>query len=153
MDMFKKLPHTIIENMLCLVTIQEAARTSILSKEWRYHWTKIPKLVFDEETFQVLGDVDDERPRRKEERVSNIQNQREGTSYLCKLFYAFYQILLKHEGPIHEFTLDVFSDETCDEIYHIINYAFQEINNLHHLGVCVTLIYVVVSSVNGPTSH
>ncbi|KAJ0784288.1 putative FBD domain, leucine-rich repeat domain superfamily, F-box-like domain superfamily [Helianthus annuus] len=141
MDMFKKLPHTIIENILCLVPIQEAARTSILSKEWRYHWTKIPKLVFDEETFQVLGDVSDQRPR-KEERVSNIQNQREGTSYWCKLFYAFYQILLKHEGPIHEFTLNVLSDETCDEIYHIINYALRNYS-VKKLTIDITWAYLL----------
>nr|GFB59555.1 hypothetical protein [Tanacetum cinerariifolium] len=31
-------------------------RTSILSKEWRYRWIKIPKLVFVEEKVQVLTD-------------------------------------------------------------------------------------------------
>ncbi|GKE67704.1 F-box/FBD/LRR-repeat protein-like protein, partial [Tanacetum coccineum] len=53
MDRLSELPLNIIETILCLVPIREAGRTSILSKEWRYRWTKVPKLVFDVKTFQV----------------------------------------------------------------------------------------------------
>ncbi|GKC72942.1 F-box/FBD/LRR-repeat protein-like protein [Tanacetum coccineum] len=53
MDRLGNLPSSIIESILCLVPIQEAARTSILSREWMYRWTKIPNLVFEEDTFQV----------------------------------------------------------------------------------------------------
>ncbi|KAJ0906777.1 putative FBD domain, leucine-rich repeat domain superfamily, F-box-like domain superfamily [Helianthus annuus] len=52
MDRISKLPVGVIESILCLLPIQEAARTSILSKEWRYHWIKIPKLEFIEDQFQ-----------------------------------------------------------------------------------------------------
>ncbi|KAI7728728.1 hypothetical protein M8C21_005302 [Ambrosia artemisiifolia] len=45
-DRITKLPQAIIETILCLLPIEEAARTSILSSEWRYKWTTIPKLVF-----------------------------------------------------------------------------------------------------------
>ncbi|KAM0017571.1 putative F-box domain, leucine-rich repeat domain superfamily, F-box-like domain superfamily [Helianthus debilis subsp. tardiflorus] len=45
------LPQTIIENILCFLPIQEAARTSILSREWRYKWTTIPKLEFGSSTL------------------------------------------------------------------------------------------------------
>ncbi|KAI3688366.1 hypothetical protein L1987_82078 [Smallanthus sonchifolius] len=38
----------------------------------------------------------------------------------CKLFYAIYQVLLMHEGPIHEFTLSMEADGSCVEIDHII---------------------------------
>ncbi|KAI7752944.1 hypothetical protein M8C21_023256 [Ambrosia artemisiifolia] len=119
MDLFKKLPHSIIENILCLIPIKDAARTSILSKEWRYHWTKIPKLVLDEDMFEVPDFVN---PPPLEERVHNILSQKEGKSYWCKIFYAFYQILLKHEGPIHEFTLRFCEDEDCVEIELILCY-------------------------------
>ncbi|KAJ0624555.1 putative F-box-like domain superfamily protein [Helianthus annuus] len=44
-DRFKQLPPAIIQNILCLFLIDEAARTSILSKEWMHHWTKIPNLM------------------------------------------------------------------------------------------------------------
>ncbi|GJV73343.1 F-box/FBD/LRR-repeat protein-like protein [Tanacetum coccineum] len=52
MDRLSNLPSGIIELILCRVP-QEAGRTSILSKEWRYRWTRIPNLVFIEDTFQV----------------------------------------------------------------------------------------------------
>ncbi|KAM0058870.1 putative F-box-like domain superfamily protein [Helianthus debilis subsp. tardiflorus] len=46
LDIITRIPQAIIETILCLLPIEGAARTSILSKEWRYRWTKIPKLVF-----------------------------------------------------------------------------------------------------------
>ncbi|GKC01320.1 retrovirus-related pol polyprotein LINE-1 [Tanacetum coccineum] len=57
MDRISKLPPAITETILCLVPIEAAARTSVLSKEWRYTWTKIPKLVFNEHMFEVKGEV------------------------------------------------------------------------------------------------
>ncbi|KAI7742913.1 hypothetical protein M8C21_008718, partial [Ambrosia artemisiifolia] len=53
MDRISKLPLGIIETILCLLPIHEAVRTSILSKEWRYHWATIPKLVFIDDKHQV----------------------------------------------------------------------------------------------------
>nr|GFC27810.1 hypothetical protein [Tanacetum cinerariifolium] len=46
----------IIEIILCFLPIQEAVRTSILSREWRYRWIKIPKLEFQEFKFHVSTD-------------------------------------------------------------------------------------------------
>ncbi|KAJ0432728.1 hypothetical protein HanIR_Chr17g0862421 [Helianthus annuus] len=46
LDIITRLPQAIIETILCLFLIEEAASTGIFSKEWRYRWTKIPKLVF-----------------------------------------------------------------------------------------------------------
>ncbi|KAM0058871.1 putative F-box-like domain superfamily protein [Helianthus debilis subsp. tardiflorus] len=43
-DLITTLPQAIIETILCLLPIEEAARTSILSRAWRYKWTTIPKL-------------------------------------------------------------------------------------------------------------
>ncbi|XP_076911666.1 F-box/FBD/LRR-repeat protein At1g13570-like [Bidens hawaiensis] len=120
MDMINKLPPTIIESILCLSPIQEAARTSILSKEWRYHWTKIPKIVFHEDVFQVSSYGDE--LSTLEETFDNIESQRKGMTKRCKFFYAIYQVLLKHEGPIDEFTLFMLPDKTCVEIDHIISY-------------------------------
>nr|GEW90323.1 ARID DNA-binding domain-containing protein [Tanacetum cinerariifolium] len=47
---------SIIEIILCFLPIQEAVRTSILSREWRYRWIKIPKLEFQEFKFHVSTD-------------------------------------------------------------------------------------------------
>ncbi|XP_076938782.1 F-box/FBD/LRR-repeat protein At1g13570-like [Bidens hawaiensis] len=49
-DIITTLPQTKIETILCLLPIDEAARTSILSRKRRYKWTKIPKLVFSNTT-------------------------------------------------------------------------------------------------------
>ncbi|XP_071698865.1 F-box/FBD/LRR-repeat protein At1g13570-like [Rutidosis leptorrhynchoides] len=113
MDMISKLPNGIKETILCFLPIQEAARTSILSKEWRYHWIKIPKLVFDEDTFEVSTNGV-EIPHWE------ALNQRKSMTKRCKFFYAIYQILLMHEGPIHEVTLTIDADESCIEIDQII---------------------------------
>ncbi|GJU52055.1 F-box/FBD/LRR-repeat protein-like protein [Tanacetum coccineum] len=56
MDRISNVPPGVIEIILCLLPTQEAVRTSILSREWRYRWIKIPKLVFEEYKFQVSAD-------------------------------------------------------------------------------------------------
>ncbi|KAM0045025.1 putative FBD domain, leucine-rich repeat domain superfamily, F-box-like domain superfamily [Helianthus debilis subsp. tardiflorus] len=113
MDRISKLPVGIIETILCLLPIQEAARTSILSKEWRYHWIKIPKLVFIEDQFQVSTD-------RAELSVSNKPSKRRKMAKRSKFFHAICQVLLIHEGPIHEFTLEMQVDNSCVDIDHIL---------------------------------
>ncbi|XP_076908388.1 F-box/FBD/LRR-repeat protein At1g13570-like [Bidens hawaiensis] len=112
MDIISKLPLGIIENILCCLPIQEAGRTSILSREWRYRWNKIPKLVFIENTFQestngaklsTLGQAIDTSGEKKK------------IAKRCKLFNAIYEVLLVHEGPIHEFTLHMEIEGSCVE--------------------------------------
>ncbi|KAI7732064.1 hypothetical protein M8C21_011362 [Ambrosia artemisiifolia] len=80
LDMITTLPQPIIETILCLLPIEEAARTSILSREWRYKWTKIPKLVFS-------------LPYESK------------TMEINKLFCAIHQVMSLRQDPIHEFTL------------------------------------------------
>ncbi|KAJ0549176.1 putative F-box domain-containing protein [Helianthus annuus] len=113
MDRISKLPIGIIETILCFLPIQEAARTSILSREWRYHWTKIPKLVFNEYTFEVS--TDRAEPSVLEQTFDKPSKRRE-MHKRCKFFYAIYQVLLMHEGPINEFTLSMGVDTSCVEI-------------------------------------
>ncbi|KAJ0549107.1 putative F-box domain, FBD domain, leucine-rich repeat domain superfamily [Helianthus annuus] len=117
MDRISKLPLCIIEAILCFLPIQEAARTSILSKEWRYHWIKIPKLAFIEDTFQVSTEGDELSIL---EQTFYEPSDRKVMTKRCKLFGAIYQVLLLHQGPIHEFTLSMVVDDSCVEIDHII---------------------------------
>ncbi|KAJ0714021.1 putative FBD domain, leucine-rich repeat domain superfamily, F-box-like domain superfamily [Helianthus annuus] len=117
MDRISKLPVGVIETILCLLPIQEAARTSILSKEWRYHWIKIPKLVFIEDQFQEW--TRGPKPSAIELRL-NKPSKRKDMAKRCRFFYAIYEVLLRHEGPIHEFTLSMGVDTSCVEIDHII---------------------------------
>ncbi|KAK9078994.1 hypothetical protein SSX86_000663 [Deinandra increscens subsp. villosa] len=124
MDMISKLPQGIIETILCLLPIKEAVRTSILSSEWRYHWTKIPKLVFIEDAFQVsaneVAELTDELPELPvwEQMFDNPSKREELFAKRCKLFYAINQVLLMHQGPIREFTLIMEYDRSFDEFNH-----------------------------------
>lgn len=47
MDSISQLPHDILVFILSLLTLKEAARTSILSRRWRCLWSFIPCLNFD----------------------------------------------------------------------------------------------------------
>ncbi|KAI3688362.1 hypothetical protein L1987_82074 [Smallanthus sonchifolius] len=117
MDMISKLPPNIIETILCLLPIQEAARTSIISREWRYHWIKIPKLVFIEDTFQVSTDGA-ELPVMGQ--TFDQPSQKKDTIKKHKFFDVIYQVLFMHEAPIHEFTLSMATNASCVEIDHIM---------------------------------
>ncbi|KAM0045026.1 putative FBD domain, leucine-rich repeat domain superfamily, F-box-like domain superfamily [Helianthus debilis subsp. tardiflorus] len=146
MDRISKLPLGIIETILCLLPIQEAARTSILSKEWRYHWTKIPNLVFIEKNFQVSTD----RTDGAELSLYNKPSKRRKMSKKSKFIDAIYQVLLIHEGPIHEFTLDMQVDDSGVEIDHILLHLSKKktlkMLNLDIIGDgyegCLTTLYL-----------
>ncbi|KAJ0718937.1 putative leucine-rich repeat domain superfamily, F-box-like domain superfamily [Helianthus annuus] len=81
LDKITALPLTIIETILCLIPIKEAARTSILSREWRYRWTSIPKLDFSDGRYgrQIME--------------------------TSKLIRAIHQVLSLRHDPVHEFSL------------------------------------------------
>ncbi|GKB30318.1 F-box/FBD/LRR-repeat protein-like protein [Tanacetum coccineum] len=118
MDRISNLPFSIIEVILCFLTIQEAVRTSILSREWRYRWTKIPNLEFIEEMFEVSTD---------EAESSSILDQsfehpskRQKMNKKSKLMYAICQVLLMHDGPLHEFSLSLLPDTSLAKIDHIM---------------------------------
>ncbi|GJR81312.1 F-box/FBD/LRR-repeat protein-like protein, partial [Tanacetum coccineum] len=120
MDRLSNLPLSIIETILCLVPIQEAGRTSILSNEWRYRWTKIPKLVFEENTFQV-STVDGAESSILEQKHLK-PNERQKMDTKSKLIYAVGQVLLNHDGPIHEFALSFLWSNQRVKIDHIITH-------------------------------
>ena len=42
------LPDPILQHILSYLSTKEAVRTSILSKRWKYLWTSIPKIDFNE---------------------------------------------------------------------------------------------------------
>ncbi|CAM8907163.1 unnamed protein product [Rhodiola kirilowii] len=75
------LPSNIIECILGCLPIRDAVATSILCKEWRHKWTRIPNLVFDNEFVNNLISF----------QYSNIIDK----------------IMLRHIGPIHKFVLHI----------------------------------------------
>ncbi|XP_071695477.1 F-box/FBD/LRR-repeat protein At1g13570-like [Rutidosis leptorrhynchoides] len=113
LDRISNLPLPIIETILSLLPTKVAVRTSILSREWRYHWTKIPELFFDEDAFKGSSD-----------QLSILEQ----TFYYscpcrrCNFFKAIYQVLLLHKGPLLEFSLITSADMICDELDLIISH-------------------------------
>ncbi|KAK6119815.1 hypothetical protein DH2020_046440 [Rehmannia glutinosa] len=45
-DAISNLPADVINNILARLSLRDAVRTSVLSREWRYKWTFIPEIVF-----------------------------------------------------------------------------------------------------------
>ncbi|XP_027769019.1 F-box protein At5g03100-like [Solanum pennellii] len=48
-DRISQLPEGLIVRILSRLSIKEAFRTSILSKDWQYFWTSIDNIVYEEE--------------------------------------------------------------------------------------------------------
>ncbi|KAF5780444.1 putative leucine-rich repeat domain superfamily, F-box-like domain superfamily [Helianthus annuus] len=85
LDIISTLPEPTLETILCLLPTKAAARTSILSREWRYKWTKISKLEF----FVPI----------------RITIKKQVLDRRCTPFNDLLQVLLSHKGLIHEFSL------------------------------------------------
>lgn len=78
-DLISDLPANVIEMILMNIGIKDAVGTSLLSRIWRYRWTTIPNLLFND-------------------------NCVEGRSERRFIHFVTYCLLL-HEGPINKFFL------------------------------------------------
>ncbi|XP_058193515.1 F-box/FBD/LRR-repeat protein At1g13570-like isoform X3 [Rhododendron vialii] len=99
-DIISHVPGNILENILMCLPLQDAARTSLLSRKWRYVWSKLPQLVFDDKFYRHVY----------------------GTKH-AKLLMIIYQVLLFHRGPIIKFTLTLSGLENCSEIDQLIRFV------------------------------
>ncbi|KAL8263057.1 hypothetical protein R6Q59_024406 [Mikania micrantha] len=108
-DMINSLPANVIESILCLLPFKEAVRTSIICREWRYHWTKVPNLEFIEDVNKASLSDDDER--------LSMTSQAK-----LKFLSAINQVMSMHQGPIHEFSLSMYVRGPCVEIDKIIDH-------------------------------
>ncbi|XP_050234505.1 F-box/FBD/LRR-repeat protein At1g13570-like [Mercurialis annua] len=88
-DMISDLPDHIIDNILICLPIQEAVRTSILSKKWRFKWRYLPKLVFDNSSYETAIIPSTAQPS------------------IAKFFLNIYKVLFLHHGPLLNFTFHV----------------------------------------------
>nr|XP_043637816.1 F-box/FBD/LRR-repeat protein At1g13570-like [Erigeron canadensis] len=94
------LPSDLIEKILWELPTKELVRTSILSKEWRYRWTRIPEIAFKEDLIQLdYYDLNDHQlPIIIKEQQKNMR---------CRFFNTINQYLVLHQGPILAFTLSM----------------------------------------------
>ncbi|CAI9269019.1 unnamed protein product [Lactuca saligna] len=86
-DRISNLPEHLIDLILERVPLEEAVRTSILSKNWRYRWTKMGALAFDEQFFNKYS--------------KNGAFGRNG------FIMIIYKVLILHKGHISKFLLDI----------------------------------------------
>ncbi|XP_077215644.1 F-box/FBD/LRR-repeat protein At1g13570-like [Tasmannia lanceolata] len=82
LDLISNLPQDAIDTILMHLPIKDAARTSILSRKWRYKWVTIPQIVFNQVSPNFKCSKTTQRKRVK----------------------IVDQVLLLHKGPIHMFT-------------------------------------------------
>ncbi|CAN0854524.1 F-box/FBD/LRR-repeat protein At1g13570 [Linum grandiflorum] len=110
-----KLPADIIHCILTLLPIKEAAKTSLLSREWRYRWRSIPDLVFDRD-FATIPDIDDP-----------------GSARHNKVMLTIFQILLVHDVPINKFELDIPVMSDCPHMNQLVDYL--KMKNVKELAI------------------
>ncbi|KAL9664802.1 hypothetical protein QQ045_020210 [Rhodiola kirilowii] len=96
-DRISNLPNHVIDFILDRVTIGDAVRTSISSRKWRHHWTRVANLVFDQKF------VKDEIVRTGSNRILEEMKRDMESDYID----AVGTFLLLHQGPIHKFILHV----------------------------------------------
>ncbi|KAI7724944.1 hypothetical protein M8C21_005497 [Ambrosia artemisiifolia] len=108
-DRISILPQPILETILCFLPTKQAARTSILSREWRYKWTTIPKLEFSHTDYCVSVS----------EQTSDIASTRRNINARCVSCYDLHQILLLRQATINELKL-ILPEDDCLELDQII---------------------------------
>ncbi|KAF5205056.1 F-box/FBD/LRR-repeat protein [Thalictrum thalictroides] len=81
-DIISELPQNIVECILLGLPIKEAVRTSILSQKWRYNWTTLPEIVFDEQSMVLANG----KPPNNN-------------------FVNIYHVLIHHKGTIQKFSV------------------------------------------------
>lgn len=103
-DRISELPPNVQETILCLLPIEDAVRTSVLSKKWRNCWTMMPQLIFD---YYFVN------------RIMDKLGQDCGDELMAyKFVSAINKSLLLHKGPIIKFSLTIPPHKCNAEIVH-----------------------------------
>ncbi|THG16439.1 hypothetical protein TEA_021694 [Camellia sinensis var. sinensis] len=114
-DIVSGLPRNLIDNILERMPVRDAARTSILSRNWRYIWSSLPHLVLDKRFF---ADIIRNNPLYAYTFVSIISN-----------------ILLLHSGPVLKFSLYI-PNTHCDWDLHVTQWLlFLSRNGIKELNL------------------
>ncbi|XP_076884208.1 F-box/FBD/LRR-repeat protein At1g13570-like [Bidens hawaiensis] len=54
-DFISNMPNNVLTNILDRLPLQDAVRTSVLARNWRFNWTMLSQLVFDVNFFKYLS--------------------------------------------------------------------------------------------------
>lgn len=92
-DIVSKMPEDIQVAILGFLPLRDAVRTSILSRNWRYSWTMIRHVIFDEKFFESIKEKLDQchNPEWKALKFVSVINN----------------VLLLHNSPILIFSLEI----------------------------------------------
>ncbi|CAI0458470.1 unnamed protein product [Linum tenue] len=130
-DRISNLPDGAIERILVFLPVKDAARTSLLSRDWRNRWRSIPQLVFDDYFAPTPA----------------------GNSYLPdenKVMMQVYEALMGHDGPIAKFELSIsgIRNPNVDILMrYISSKGVQELSLLfwecHHLQLYSSLFFAL----------
>ncbi|XP_076926133.1 F-box/FBD/LRR-repeat protein At1g13570-like [Bidens hawaiensis] len=98
-DFISGMPDNVLTNILDRLPLQDAARTAILSSNWRFKWTMlISQLVFDRRFFEYLRKTKAEN--NQERVISRILLQLRGAITKCVL-YVDEELDVDDEDVIH----------------------------------------------------
>ncbi|KAL2531543.1 F-box/fbd/LRR-repeat protein [Abeliophyllum distichum] len=105
-DRISNLTYNVIDKILMHFTIRDAAKTSILSKEWRYKWLNLSQLIFDDTLWQ--------------------ESERNRELTRMKFVEILYQVLLRHQGPVTKMSLIIPELIGGSEIDHLIYFLWKK---------------------------
>ncbi|CAM8882130.1 unnamed protein product [Rhodiola kirilowii] len=124
-DRLSELPIQLKEAILGCLPITDAIKTSVLSREWRYIWTGVTKLVVNWRFWE---------PWNWKGRMRKVK--------------AVNKILLAHNGPIREFYLDVtYFDCYLDAGFWLLSLSKKGVENIKITGFyCFNRKYLSIPS-------
>ncbi|MFS7889296.1 putative F-box domain, leucine-rich repeat domain superfamily, F-box-like domain superfamily [Helianthus anomalus] len=82
-DFISNMPDNVITNILDRLPLQDAVRTNVLSRNWRFKWTMLSQLVLDYDFFKYLLETEDISDHAKI--ISSIFLQLRGAITTCVL--------------------------------------------------------------------
>lgn len=92
-DIISNLPRNLIACILGKMPIQEAVRTSVLSKEWRFYYLYNSQLVYDDQFWKALAPFFDR---------GNIFSDPKNYSVFDEIVTKY---LLLHHGGLEKFEI------------------------------------------------
>ncbi|XP_019263457.1 PREDICTED: F-box/FBD/LRR-repeat protein At1g13570-like isoform X1 [Nicotiana attenuata] len=113
LDMLSNLPENVIDDILTCLPLRDAVRTSILSKQWRRNWCRLPVLTLDQALWETTNNSIPLAIRFKD---------------------IIYDLLTLHVGPITKFTLSSIANlGNYPKIDNLVSFLSR--NGIQHLSL------------------